>query len=130
MNPEEKTGTGIKDEHWFLEMDGVINEVENFINIFTGHTYRNDYVDVTRYLGDKVYKAEVFAENRYNPEIAFYFDEDGSLVYCYEEKYYGISPAGYGKGEILFTIIRSKRILMNLFLTFPIMKLQNFRNKN
>lgn len=104
LNPEEKTGTGIKDEHWFLEMDGVINEVENFINIFTGHTYRNDYVDVTRYLGDKVYKAEVFAENRYNPEIAFYFDEDGSLVYCYEEKYYGISPAGYGKGEILFTI--------------------------
>lgn len=104
LNSEDKTGTSSKDEHWFLEMDGVLNQAKNFLNIIIGHVYRNDYVDVSRYLGEKAYRAEVFPEYRYGPEIAFYFDSDGNLVYCYEEKYYGLSPAGIGKGEILFTV--------------------------
>ena len=102
--PDSKTGTSVKDETMYFESDCIINEYKNFFTIIRSHVNRTDYTAISRTLLGKAYRAEVFPEYRYGPETAFYFDQEGNFVYCYEEKFHGLSPAGYGKGEILFTV--------------------------
>ena len=102
--PDSKTGTSVENETMYFEYDGIINEYRNFFTIIRSHVNRTDYTATSRTLLGKAYLAEVFPEYSSGPERAFYFDRAGNFVYCYEEKYYGVSPVGYGKGEILFTV--------------------------
>ncbi len=104
LSPETKTGESWDDDYWFFEFDGAINESRNLYHRILSYAYRNDYLTIPRMMENETYLTEVFSEDSYGPETAFYFDQDGNLVYCLEETYYGVSPAGMGKGDLLFTI--------------------------
>ena len=105
--PDSKTGKA-KEVDKYYARDDIYQETKRLYARIIDHANRTDYVSVTRSLGNRGYSAEVFSENRYGPEIAFYFDirEDYHFAYVHDEYYYGLGPTiiNYGDGELLFTI--------------------------
>ena len=104
LSPDSKTGVSTVVNRWNFEENGINNEPQNLLRIIKTHTNRNDYIESSRSIDGKGCICEIYPENRYDPEIAFYFDWEGHFLYLYETKYFGFSPAGDRKGELLFTI--------------------------
>jgi len=110
LDPDEKTGKAmetIDSIASFFRSDELYNKICN-------HSYRMDFTEHSRMMNNDLFTAEVFPENRYTSERAFYFNREGQLKYYYEDDYYGINPTG--RSEVLITVYElNNNVDMSLF---------------
>lgn len=101
LYPKKMTGNYVTDLPLSIT-DADILLMDDLYSEMRMASVRTDAVLEDRELEGRTYPAEVYPETEYTPETIFYFDEDGSLAYCFAGK--PVIDVAAELGDSLYTV--------------------------